>query len=93
VGLHAGVRQKWFHPDVPNDDTFAGYLGGELQLPLRVYAVSEITSRDRDVARHIPYSLGLQWRAAGIAMSMAAIQNGNTSDLSFYYGIGVSHSF
>ena len=93
LGFHAGIRQLWFDDDVAEDNTWAGYLGGEIQFPLRIYAVTEVTSRDSDVAKHIPYSVGLQWRAPGIAMSMAAIQNGNNDELSFYYGIGASHHF
>jgi len=91
VGLHSGMRQVWFDNDAALNDEFAWYNGLEVQLPLRVYAVGEVSTRDNQA--HTPFAYGLQWRAAGIAMSAAGIQNGNTSDVSFYYGIGYSTAF
>ncbi len=93
IGLHAGVRHLWLDDKSNADDTsLAGYAGAELQFPLRIYAVGEITTKDSDLNKDVPYAFGLQWRAAGIAMSIAGIQNGNTEDVSFYYGIGFAHS-
>jgi len=94
IGFHGGIRNLWVDDDVnPDDTTLAGYGGGEIQMPLRVYAVGEVTTKDSDFNAHVPYAFGLQWRAPGVAMSAAGIQNGNTSDISFYYGIGLSGSF
>lgn len=93
LGIHAGIRQLWLDSDADPDDAFAGYGGLELQFPLRLYAVGEITSKDSDLNENVPYAFGLQWRAAGVAMSLAGIQNGNTDDVSFYYGIGYANSF
>jgi hypothetical protein len=93
LGLHAGIRQLWFDSDADPDSTFAGYGGIEAQFPLRLYAVGEITSKDSDINEDVPYAFGLQWRAAGVAMSLAGIQNGNTGEVSFYYGIGYANSF
>lgn len=93
VGFHAGIRQLWLDGDRDPDDTFAGYGGAELQFPLRLYAVGEVTSKDDDINEEVPYAFGVQWRAAGIAMSAAGIQNGNTDDVSFFYGIGYAAAF
>jgi hypothetical protein len=93
IGFHAGAKQLWFDSNNPVDDTLAGYGGVELQFPLRIYAVGEVQTKDSDLDRHVPYAYGLQWRAAGIAMSVAGIQNGSTDDVSFYYGIGGAMSF
>ena len=88
VGFHAGVKHLWLDSDLPEDTTLAGYGGAELQLPLRCYLVGEVTSKDDDFNTHTPYAYGLQWRAAGIAMSFAGIQDGSREDASFFYGIG-----
>ena len=88
VGFHAGVKHLGLDSDLPEDTTLAGYGGAELQLPLRCYLVGEVTSKDDDFNRHTPYAYGLQWRAAGIAMSFAGIQDGSREDASFFYGIG-----
>lgn len=93
LGVHAGARQTWFDDDAAVSDSAAGYGGLEVQFPLRLYAVGEVTTKDDDLNRRTPYAYGVQWRAAGIAMSVAGIQNGGTDDVSFYYGIGYSTSF
>jgi hypothetical protein len=90
LGFHAGVRQNWL--DGP-DDPFRVYGGIELQLPLRLYLVGEVSSQDEDVETDVPYSFGLQWRAGGINISVAGIQNGNLDDPGFYFGIGSQFSF
>lgn len=88
LGMHGGVKNLWLDSSLENDTTFSAYGGLELQFPLRIYAVGEIQTKDSDVNTEVPYSFGLQWRAANIAMSIAAIQNGNVDDPSFYFGIG-----
>ena len=101
IGFHAGARQIWVETEDPTDEdteepedsSAVLYLGLELEMPLRMYLVGEISTKDSDFHKEEPYSYGLQWRAAGIAMSFAAVQNGNMDDPSFYYGIGTSHAF
>jgi hypothetical protein len=87
VGFHAGARQSWLDSE-GEDSLLAGYGGVEVQLPLRCYVVGEVTTKDDDFNAHTPYAYGVQWRAAGIAMSFAAIQNGGVDDVSFFYGVG-----
>lgn len=93
LGVHAGARQTWYDSDAAVSDGQAGYGGVEVQFPLRLYAVGEVTTKDNDLNKHVPYAYGVQWRAAGIAMSVAGIQNGGTDDVSFYYGIGYTGAF
>ena len=89
LGLHAGAKNVWVDDEFnPDNQTASVYGGAELQLPLRLYAVGEIQSRDDDFQENTPYAVGLQWRAAGIAMSLAALQDGTFDDPSFFYGIG-----
>lgn len=96
VGIHAGVKYLEVSDEAAgaNDDSsVAGYTGLEVQLPLRLYAVGEVSTKDSDFGDlHTPYAFGVQWRAAGLAMSIAGIQNGGVDDPSFYYGIGYSGS-
>lgn len=93
LGLHLGARNVWLDEDQAETTTEAGYTGVEIQFPLRVYGVAEVSTKDDDVNLHVPYAYGLQWRARGIAMSVAGIQNGNLNDPSFYYGIGYGYQF
>jgi hypothetical protein len=93
VGIHAGIKNLWLDSSLPEDSTFSGYFGGEFQFPLRLYLVGEVQTKDSDVNTHVPYAFGLQWRAHGIAISTAGIQNGNLEDPSFYFGIGYGHQF
>jgi hypothetical protein len=90
LGLHGGVKNLWLDSSLEHDTTFSAYGGLELQFPLRIYAVGEVQTKDSDVNTDVPYSFGLQWRAQGIAMSLAGIQNGNLDDPSFYFGIGAA---
>lgn len=93
LGVHVGAKSLWVDDDVnPDDQTTSGYAGAELQLPLRLYLVGEVQTKDDDFNAHTPYAFGAQWRAAGIAMSMAGIQDGSFDDPSFFYGIGYSGS-
>lgn len=89
VGVHGGAKHLWIDDDAnPDDTSFAGYGGVELEIPCRIYIVGEVQTKDSDFHDDIPYSFGVQWRAAGISMSLAGIQNGSTDDPGFYYGIG-----
>ena len=93
IGFHGGLKELFFDSSLPEDDSFSVYGGIEVQFPLRLNAVGEVQTKDTDIDLHVPYSFGAQWRAPGIAMSIAGIQNGGTSDISFYYGIGGSLTF
>jgi len=91
IGIHLGGRQTWMEEEFNNgqDTTAAGYGGIEVQLPLRIYAVGEIQTKDKDIGQtEQPYAYGLQWRAAGIAISTAMIQDGTFDEASFFFGIG-----
>lgn len=89
VGVHLGTR----YSSLDKDDVFVGYGGLEVQLPYRLYIVGEISTEDSDAHRKVPYALGIQWRAGGINISVAALQNGNLDDPGFYFGIGSQISF
>lgn len=90
VGLHGGVRQNW-EVAGPEDQPFHVYGGLEIQLPLRIYVVGEISSRDEE--EETPYAFGLQWRAGGINISIAGIQDGNLEDPGLFFGIGSQFKF
>ena len=93
VGVHVGMKQLWLGKDFSDDDIFSAYGGVEVQFPLRLYLVGEAQTQDTDTQTNVPYAVGVQWRAPGIAMSIAGIQNGSTDDVSFYYGIGAAHQW
>lgn len=90
VGFHVGGRNSWLEEEFNNgqDTTLAGYGGLEIQLPLRIYAVGEIQTKDDELQSEQPYAYGLQWRASGIAISTAMIQSGTFDEASFFFGIG-----
>jgi len=87
LGLHAGVRNTWLEQG-PVDNSLAVYGGLEVELPLRLYVVGELGSEDEDLHVEQPYAYGFQWRAGGINLSAAGIQDGNNEELGFYCGIG-----
>lgn len=91
LGFHVGARENWF--DGGNLDAFHAYGGVELEMPLRIYAVAEVSTEDDDFDTKTPYSFGLQWRAGGINISVAGIQNGNLAGPAFYFGIGTAWQF
>ena len=90
LGFHYGVRNVW--QDV-GEDSFNGFFGAELQLPYRLYIVGEVSTRDDDAQEDVPYAFGVQWRAAGVNISVAGIQDGNLDDPGFYFGIGYGITF
>jgi hypothetical protein len=95
-GVHLGVRSSWFHKDAAESNSVDGYLGGELQLPARLYVVSEVGTRGKSSGgnfHRIPYSFGLQWRLAGVSLSTAMIQRGNDNELSYWFGVGTGWQF
>ncbi len=89
LGFHAGVRNKWL--DGP--DQFNVYGGLEVQLPYRFYLVGEVSSKDSDTQSEVPYAFGIQWRAGGVNISVAGIQDGTFDEPAFYFGIGTQLTF
>jgi hypothetical protein len=92
LGIHGGVRENWY--DVGPSDAFRAYTGIELQLPYRLYLVSEVTTEDDDRDTEVPYSFGAQWRLYGINLTVAGIQNGTLpKGPAVYWGIGAGFQF
>jgi hypothetical protein len=89
VGLHGGFRNVW--EGKANNSTHRFYGGAEVQLPLRLYMVGEV-STDQNAAK-TPYSFGGQWRMGGINISVAGIQPGGLSSPGFYFGVGSQLQF
>ncbi|MFT5470987.1 MAG: hypothetical protein ACI8UO_006120 [Verrucomicrobiales bacterium] len=90
VGFHAGARARW---ESAKEDEFRGYGGLEFQLPYRLYIVGELTTEE-DADVEAPFSYGIQWRAGGVNISLAKVQNGGAADgAAFYVGIGSAVSF
>jgi hypothetical protein len=95
-GVHAGVRETWFHEDSPEVDSFNLYGGAELQLPYRVYLVGEIGNKGNTPAgrdAHVPFAFGAQWRLGMVNITFAGIQNGTTDKVSLFYGVGSAYPF
>ena len=95
VGFHAGMRQSWVASGGGDrSDAPVGYGGIEFQFPYRIYAVGEISTTDRDSGGSAtPYSFGLQWRAGGINVSAAFLNNGAQREPSFFFGVGSQFRF
>lgn len=93
LGVHAGIRETWY--DVGASDAFYGYAGLEVQLPLRVYLIGEVSTQDSDRdLENAPYAYGLQWRLYGVNISLAGIQNGSLPNgPELYWGIGGGFQF
>lgn len=90
VGFHGGLRQDWDAGGAEDDPTHV-YGGLEVQLPYRFYLVGEVSTRDGEP--DMPYAFGIQWRAGGINVSLAGVQNGNLDEPGFYFGIGSQFAF
>ena len=93
LGIHAGIRENWY--DLGPGDAFHAYGGLELQLPLRLYAIGEVSTQDDDRDREeAPYAFGLQWRLYGVNVSLAGIQTGDLpKGPALYWGIGTGFQF
>lgn len=90
IGLHYGIRNSW--AEATSGSELVGYGGAELQLPLRMYLVGEISTDD--TGDKIPFSYGVQWRAGLINLSVAMVQPGGIpGGPGFYVGIGSQFSF
>jgi len=73
-----------------------GYIGGEFQLPLRIYLVGEVNTRGKASTgnlQYIPYAFGAQWRAGAVNLTVAMIQNGSEKELGIYSGVGLGFPF
>ena len=98
VGFHAGVRGTWIEdgPLAPDQsDSPVGYFGLEVELPLRIYLVGEVSTNDDDLGGDTPYAFGVQWRLGGINISAALTDPGLpfVDEPSFFFGIGTQLSF
>jgi hypothetical protein len=93
VGIHTGVRENWY--DVGVSDAFHAYGGLEVQLPLRVYLIGEVSTRDNDFdTEDTPYAFGAQWRLWGVNITLAGIQDGKRAKgPAFYWGVGAGYQF
>ncbi len=91
IGIHGGLRKTWH--DGAFEDVFNVYGGLEIQLPARFYLVGEVSTRDDDAQKEVPYAFGIQWRAGGINVSVAGIQDGTLDEPGFYFGIGTALNF
>ena len=98
VGFHLGVRERFIEkgPFAGNDsDTPVGYFGVEIELPLRLYLVGEVSTKDKDYSDSTPYAFGVQWRLGGINISVAATDPGFpfVDEPSLFFGIGTQLTF
>lgn len=95
VGFHTGLRETWIEKGGKGDqmDAPVGYFGLEIELPLRLYLVGEVSTKDEDVGDDTPYGFGVQWRLGGINISAAFANPGSVSEPSFFFGIGTQLSF
>ncbi len=94
IGFHGGLRETWNNTPRDASDVPVGYFGMEFQLPLRLYAVGEVSTQDRDSGGgKMPYAFGLQWRAGGINVSAAFTQTGAFNEPSFFFGVGSQLKF
>ncbi|MHC4994149.1 MAG: hypothetical protein ACYTGQ_03760 [Planctomycetota bacterium] len=88
--LHGGLRQIWQDSDVNEANGSVGYIGGELELPMDLHFVAEVSTKD-DVFNHTPFAFGLQWRPApNLGFSFAGVQTGGEDSISPYVGIGIT---
>ena len=93
VAVDAGMRQTWTNNGVfTSNDSIRGYFGLEVQLPARIYVIGEVATNS-SVDQVIPWAAGLQWRAGGVNVSVAALKSGVNDDVGFYFGIGTQLHF
>lgn len=92
AALHAGYRHVWRDDVAMVDNSPFFYVGGELEFPYRIYAVGEFSSEDKSTNQN-PWAVGLQCRLPGVALSVAALQNGSTHRVGLWTGIGITFGF
>ncbi len=88
IAIDAGMRQTWTN----TNDSIRGYFGLEVQLPARIYVIGEVATNS-SVDEVIPWAAGLQWRAGGVNVSVAALEPGDGGDVGFFFGIGTQLAF
>lgn len=95
VGFHAGIRERWIDKGEDPSNAPVGYFGLEVELPLRIYLVGEVSTADEDLSNNTPYAFGVQWRLGGINISAALTDPGFdfVDEPSFFFGIGTQLSF
>lgn len=95
VGFHAGIRDRWIEKGEDPSDSPVGYFGLEVELPLRLYLVGEVSTKDEDLGGGTPYAFGVQWRLGGINISVACADPGFpfVDEPSLFFGIGTQFSF
>jgi hypothetical protein len=94
--IQTGARQTWF--DKPQGrgvrDSGRFYGGLELELPYRLYLIGELTQKDNDFDRRMPFAYGIQCRLPGINLTFAALQDGGPHErVGLYSGVGISFGF
>jgi hypothetical protein len=99
VAVDAGMRQTWTNngsdprgAGLASNDSIRGYFGLEVQLPARIYVIGEVATNS-SVDQVIPWAAGLQFRAGGVNVSVAALEPGDGDDVGFYFGIGTQLAF
>jgi len=96
ITIQTGARQTWF--DKPQGrgvrDSGRFYGGLELELPYRFYVIGEVTQKDNDFDRRMPFAYGLQCRLPGVNLTFAALQDGGPHErIGLYSGVGISFGF
>lgn len=88
---HVGFRQLWQERKFAEEDVSIGYVGGEIELPLNIFLVGEVSTRDPDAFKRTPSAVGVQVRhPSGLGFSLAAVQSGGDDRFGVYIGIGIN---
>lgn len=96
IGFHAGVRGSWFDKEAVKSNSVNPYFGTEFQLPYRIYLVGEIGTKGNTQGKRderFPYAFGAQWRLAGVNLSVAGIQPGDTKKIGVFTGFSFTKGF
>ena len=97
IVIQTGARQTWY--DKPQGrgavrDSGRFYGGLELELPYRFYVIGEVTQKDNDFDRRMPFAYGVQCRLPGVNLTFAALQDGGQHErIGLYSGVGISFGF
>jgi hypothetical protein len=97
IVIQTGARETWFDkPQGPGQVRDSGrvYGGLELELPYRFYLIGELTQKDNDFDRRMPFAYGVQCRLPGVNLTFAALQDGGQHErIGLYSGVGISFGF
>ena len=97
IVIQTGARQTWYDKGQGPGrvrDSGRFYGGLELELPYRFYAIGELTQKDNDFDRRMPFAYGLQCRLPGVNLTFAALQDGGPHErVGLYSGVGISFGF